>query len=51
MGSPLGWDSELDVRDAAVSFASCTPKGETREKNHDTKVTRVYFASQKSVNA
>lgn len=48
MGSSLGWDSELDVTDTAMSFASCTPKGGTGEKkNHDTKVTRVYFASKK----
>ena len=32
MGSPLGWDSELDVRDTAMSFASCTPKGGTGGK-------------------
>lgn len=46
MGSSLGWDSELHVRDSAKGGT-----GKKKKKNHNMKVARVYFASKKTVNA
>lgn len=50
MGSSLGGDSELDVRDSATPFASSGPKGGPKNTQKTTEA-RVYFASKMTVNA
>lgn len=48
MGSSLGWESEPDVRDSAMLFASSTLKRENL-KLTEIKVARAYFDSKKTV--